>query len=231
MNNIFYCLIFCALLFSVSCQQSDKQTANSGNGAAVPAAPNVPTASGHIDANSPVEWITVEQLESKMKEQPRKVVVDLYTDWCGWCKRMDKSTFGNVELAKYLNEKFYAVKFNAETPNPITFKGETFSAIQNGRRATNQLTHRLILGDQTNGRIGYPTFAFLDEQLNRIEAYPGFKDANGFDALAHFIAENHYKTMKFEQFQTTYQSPIPAEQPMMQRQNTPSGVKVIKKPS
>lgn len=225
MNKII-CLFFLLIPFLafVSCQQEGKETAAAKNGQTTA---NV--ANGH--ASGPVEWITIDQLEAKMKQEPRKVVVDLYTDWCGWCKRMDANTFSNEVLAKYLNEKFYAVKFNAETNAPVTFNGETYDPIPGGRRPTNKLAYKLILGDQANGRMGYPTFAFLDESLTRIEAYPGYKDAAAFDALAHFIAENHYKTTGFTNFVQSYKSEIPASQPAGQTR-TPlmpqQGIKIKK---
>lgn len=180
--------------------------------------------------SGPVQWISLEELDAKMKAEPRKVLVDLYTDWCGWCKRMDQSTFSNEDLAKYLNEKFYAVKFNAETTTPVQFNGQSYTAKQGGRRATNDLTYKLILGDQTNGRVGYPTFAFLDEKLNRIDAFPGFKDAAGFDALSRFIGEDHYKTSNFAQFQQGFKSNIPANAPNnpVQRPVAPQGVQIKK---
>jgi thioredoxin-related protein len=192
---------FIALALQACQPQASDTTNKSGNQA---------TNTNNAHFQGPVEWITIEQLEQKMKNEPRKVLVDLYTDWCGWCKRMDQSTFANPELAKYLNEKFYAVKFNAETATPVQFNGETYEAKSGGRKPTNMLTYKLILGDQTNGRVGYPTFAFLDEKLNRIDAFPGYKDAPTFDALSRFIAENHYTSFSFPQFQQTYKSSITA---------------------
>ena len=55
-----------------------------------------------------------------------KVFIDLYTNWCGWCKRMDATTFSNQEIANYLNQNFYAVKLDAETKKSILFKGSVF---------------------------------------------------------------------------------------------------------
>ncbi len=208
MKKIF-CLffLFAPILVFFSCTQESKKDSN----AATPNAASSNTADAHI--SGPVNWITMDELDAKMKQEPRKVVVDLYTDWCGWCKKMDANTFSDETLAAYLNEKFYAVKFNAETNAPVQFNGETFDPLPGGRRPTNKLTYKLILGDQANGRVGYPTFAFLDEKLQRIEAFPGYKDAAGFDAVAHFVGENHYKGTSFTEFIQNFKSAIPATQP------------------
>ena len=62
-----------------------------------------------------IKWMTFEQMQEAQKKQPRKVIIDMYTDWCGWCKRMDKNTFEHPVIAAYMNENFYAIKFNAES--------------------------------------------------------------------------------------------------------------------
>lgn len=143
---------------------------------------------------SPIKWVTIEELEALSAKEPRKVVVDLYTDWCGWCKRMDASTFQDAALAEYINENFYAVKFNAERKDPISFKGKQYVTPNNSvGRSTNPLTYKLILGDKPNGRVGYPSFAFLDEKLNRIDAIAGYRDAAAFLQVVKNINEGKHK--------------------------------------
>lgn len=170
-----------------------------------------------VEMNGKVNWISMEELPSAMEKEPKKVLVDLYTSWCGWCKRMDKNTFSYPEIAEYINENFHAVKFNAEQQESINFDGKEYKFVPKGRRGTNELTYKLILGDKPTGRVGYPTVAFLDENLNRIDAYAGYKDANGFDGITRFIAENHYSSMSLGQFLQNYQSQIPQSPPRTNR--------------
>lgn len=150
--------------------------------------------------SSPIQWIGIADLEAKMKEEPRKVLIDTYTDWCGWCKVMDKQTFTDPTLAQYINDNFYAVKFDAETTETIKFKGKDFNFVKNSRKGTNLLTYYLILGENGKGSFGYPTLVFLDEQLNRIDAYAGFKKVPELTALSKFVKENRYKTQKFDDY-------------------------------
>ena len=64
---------------------------------------------------SKVKWYTFEEAVELNKAEQRKIFIDVYTDWCGWCKKMDATTFNSPEIAKILNEEYYAVKFDAET--------------------------------------------------------------------------------------------------------------------
>src|SRR5690606_5785974 len=74
-----------------------------------------------------INWMTMEEAAAKIKKQPRKVFIDVYTDWCGWCKKMDKSTFTDPAVVAYINKNYYAVKLDAEGKKPITLNGHTYT--------------------------------------------------------------------------------------------------------
>src|SRR6056297_2237383 len=74
-----------------------------------------------------VQWYSFEKAVELNKKEPKKILVDVYTDWCGWCKKMKKNTFNHPEIAKYINENFYPVRFNAETDKTVRFMGKTFT--------------------------------------------------------------------------------------------------------
>ena len=84
------------------------------------------TVSFRMRTEGEVKWMTFEEAVEKSKTEKRKIFVDVYTDWCGWCKVMDKNTFNEAKIAKILNEEFYAVKLNAEQRADIVFNGNTF---------------------------------------------------------------------------------------------------------
>lgn len=151
---------------------------------------------------SPVHWMTFEQAVEKCKTQKRKIFIDVYTDWCGWCKVMDRKTFTDPNVAKLLNEKFYAVKFNAEQREDVKFQETTFKFVENGRSGYHQLAAALL-----NNQLSYPTVVFLDEDFKMIQPLPGYREAAEFHKIAQFIGEGHYKTEKWEDFQAAYKSP------------------------
>ena len=119
-----------------------------------------------------ITWLSWEEAQEKMKENPKMVFVDVYTDWCGWCKKMDRQTFTDPKVAAYMNDHYYAVKFDAEQKEPATYMGQTMNFRPGGRRGVHQLAVVLL-----NGRLGYPSFAYLDENMNRIHVSPGYKTA------------------------------------------------------
>ena len=118
-----------------------------------------------------INWMSFEEAVELNKKEPKKIIVDVYTDWCGWCKKMDSQTFTNEEVINYINQHFYAVKFNAETNDTIIFNHKMY--VRNGR--INTLTIKL-LGDE----IAYPAYVALDENNNVIYRTLGYMDAPTF---------------------------------------------------
>lgn len=152
------------------------------------------------DAGSHINWLTFEQLLEKSKIQKRKVIIDVYTDWCGWCKRMDKATFEQPEIVNYINEHYYAVKFNAEQKNEIAFKGKTYKFVNNGRRGYHELAAEI-----TRGRLSYPTIVFLNENLEVIQPVPGYKDPLAFEQMITYFGRNEHRKTPWEAYCKSYQ--------------------------
>ncbi len=150
-----------------------------------------------------IEWITFEEAIELSKKKPKKVFIDLYTDWCGWCKRMDAVTFQNSVVASYMQENFYMVKLNAEQKDPITFKGHEFKFVASGRRGVHELAYVIL-----DGKLSYPSVAFMDEKMNMIQAIPGFRKPEEFLMIATFMGDNHYKKTPWPDFQKSYKSPF-----------------------
>ncbi len=115
-------------------------------------------------------WYSIDDLDKMTDLGDKKVLVDMYTSWCGWCKVMDKKTFTDPEVVSYLNENYVLIKFNAEQRQPITFKGETYEWTKRGRNGTNQLALKMM-----NGRAAYPTLVYLDQNREVIKSVAGYK--------------------------------------------------------
>lgn len=144
-----------------------------------------------------IEWISFDELERRMKKEPRKVYIDVYTGWCGWCKVMDKKTFTNSDVIKYINSKYYAVKLDAEWKSPIVFMNKTFP--YNGEYKANMLAVELM-----HGQMSYPTTVILEEDFLSPQAIPGYLDVAVMEKILKFFGENHYKTKKFEEYEKAF---------------------------
>ncbi len=134
-----------------------------------------------------INWLTIEEAEEANKKEPKKILIDVYTDWCGWCKKMDKITFIDKDLVVYLNQKFYCVKLDGEDKGTLTFKGEEFNYIKQGRRGYNELAAGFL-----QGKMSYPSLVFLDEDLVILQAIKGFQTAEELLPIAAFLGENIY---------------------------------------
>lgn len=158
---------------------------------------------GLIGYSQEVKWLSIEDAVKKNADNPKKILVDVYTDWCGWCKVMDKNTFKHPVIAKYINENFYAVKLNAEQQEDITLNGTTYKFVNQGRRGYHELAAKLL-----NGQMGYPSVVFLDEQVRVIQPLSGYIKPQPFDEIINFIGSDKYKSQSWDDFQSSFTSTI-----------------------
>jgi len=153
-------------------------------------------------AATEVRWISMEDalaLNSKKRDE-RPIFIDLYTDWCGWCKRMDATTFQDPVVVQYLNERYHCVKFNAETHGPLTYLGQEL-ALPSSPRATHPFA--LMVG-AIGGSIGYPTVVLLDTDNKKLITLPGYQTAQALEPLLAFYAEGYYQEFDYATFQGMY---------------------------
>lgn len=152
-----------------------------------------------------VKWLTFEEAMELHEKEPRKLLIDLYTNWCGWCKRMDKSTYGNQVISSYINENFYAIKFNAEQTEPVEFNGHTFKFIpEAGRNGTHEIAYA-VTGNKLSG---YPMTVFMDEELRIIQPISGYLQPQQMEPILNFIGGGHYKSTKWDDFKKNHKSAL-----------------------
>jgi thioredoxin-related protein len=144
-------------------------------------------------ANTAVKWFTIEEAEKLVAKEPRKLFIDVYTDWCGWCKRMDANTFQVEDVAAYLNAYFYPVKLDAEGKKPITIGGYTYNFKPEYR--SHELAVKIL-----NGQMSYPTVAYMDETMQPIAIVPGYRTPEELRPILVYIAQDYYKKMDWEKF-------------------------------
>lgn len=146
-----------------------------------------------------VKWISWAEATSlsETEENPKKIFVDVYTDWCGWCKKMDKDTFQNPEVAQYMADNFYMVKMDGEGKEPIEFRGKTYNFVPSGRNGYHELAAALM-----QGKMSYPTTIFLDEKFNMLSPVPGYQKPEPFLQIARYFGDNIYKEKDWKTYTT-----------------------------
>lgn len=154
-------------------------------------------AQGAAAGNDEIRWMTIDEVQVAMKKEPKKVFMDVYTDWCGWCKVMDKKTFSNKNVARYINEKFYAVKLDAERKDSVRFMGKMFGFVPENR--AHQLAVELL-----RGQMSYPTSVILEENFQNPQPVPGYLDVPTIQSILTYLGENTYKTKPWPEFQKEF---------------------------
>ncbi|QDH80998.1 DUF255 domain-containing protein [Echinicola soli] len=115
-----------------------------------------------------INWLTFEQLEDSLQKKPKKVFVDFYTDWCTYCKKMDKKVFTHPEVISVINSAYYAVKMDAESRDTIRFDGHLLVNHQATDKRPGIHDMALLLGSR-NGEFIPPSLILLDEQFKVID--------------------------------------------------------------
>ncbi len=152
-----------------------------------------------VQAQNKIQWLTFEEAMEQHEKEPKKILIDLYTDWCGWCKQMDNTTFNDPVIINYINENYIPVKFNAEQKESIDFQGKTYEFIKQGRRGYHDLAVAL-----TNGQLSYPTYVFMNENLEVIQPLPGYHDEFQFELIINYFGGDFYKNTPWKKFKEDF---------------------------
>lgn len=139
--------------------------------------------------------------KDKVKEE-KLIIVDFYTDWCGWCKKLDAETYKDPEVAALMNKYFYPIKFDAESKDTVQFANKTYGFKSAGSRGTNEFA--LEMASRPGGRIGYPTITIITAMGEKVTVEAGYKNPEKMKLFLMYYGEGHYKTKDFATFQTEY---------------------------
>ncbi len=145
----------------------------------------VTVTAGEQEAKDEIAWKTIGEAMAEGASMKKMVLLDVYTDWCGWCKRMDKATYSDPAVREYMASKFVAGKMNPDKEGKITFKGKEMSYREFSRSL---------------GISGYPATAFFTEEGEVLTVVAGYFGPEDFLKLLTFLGEGHYKTTEWENY-------------------------------
>ncbi|MGJ8548712.1 thioredoxin family protein [Winogradskyella wichelsiae] len=153
-----------------------------------------------------INWLTIDEALELQKKEPKKIFMDVYTNWCGPCIMLDKNTFHNEDVAAYINEHYYAVKFNAEGNSTVTYKEQTFKnpnydpAKENKRNSAHEFSRFLQVQ-------AYPTMVFFDEEGGFISPITGYLKPQQLELyLKLFKSDDHKDMTSQEQFNEYFEA-------------------------
>ena len=155
---------------------------------------------------SQIKWMSIEEALATQANNPKKIVINFYSESSSPCKKMEKETYNHSLIAKYLNENFYPVKFNAEGKETINVMGRTFgntNSIENN--SLNEFSKFMNIST-------VPSTVFIDEENKIITVLQGNLTAKELEPYLLFIGNNDYKKIenssKWENYQRKFKSKI-----------------------
>lgn len=146
-------------------------------------------------AQDKINWMSMNEALEAQAENPKLIFIDMYTNWCGPCKLLDRKTFSNADLIEYVNDKYYAVKFNAEGEEPVTYMGNNYGnpgydpAKATRRNSQHQFARHMSIR-------AYPTVVFLNEKGELLKALKSYRTAQQMELYLKLFAEGIYLNLK-----------------------------------
>ena len=153
---------------------------------------------------STIKWYDIDQAHELNKKAPRPILIDLYTNDCSWCEHMMKTTFANHGIANYINNNFYAVRFNAESTDTVEFQGRKYFNRKVGRKPTHDLASILL-----NGNLSYPSIVYFDRNGKKT-IISGFKEPKDIEPTLAYIVENLSGYVSLSEYTANFMFTYPA---------------------
>ena len=150
-------------------------------------------------AKQKINWLTIEQANAKLQVESKPVIIDLYTNWCYWCKVMDKKTYNNSKVISYINENFYAVKLNAETKDTVRWANKNF--IYNSHNKVNDFALYA-----TRGQLAFPNTIIFGDLNQEPASIPGFMEPKEIEVILKYFGDDAYKKKKFNEYSKSFKS-------------------------
>jgi len=146
-----------------------------------------------------LKWMTLKEAQEAMLKEKRPILIDLYTDWCGWCKVMDKKTYSNPKVIDYLQQHFYTVKVNAESKEAVSWNEKTYQFNSSSR--TNDFAVFL-----TYGRLSYPTTVIIPTDNSGPQPVPGYLEPKELELIVRYFGDGKYGKQPFEEYQKAFKN-------------------------
>ena len=142
-----------------------------------------------------VNWLSIKEAQQKNKEVQKPFIIDIYTDWCGWCKHMMKTTYSNAGIANYINTNFYPVKFDAETKDTIEYNDKIYKPTSKEPKTPHELAMKFL-----GTSLSYPSTLLVTNNFEYNLLSQGFIEDKKIEPLLIFIVENAWRNSVYDEF-------------------------------
>ncbi|MEL6867623.1 MAG: thioredoxin family protein [Bacteroidota bacterium] len=146
-----------------------------------------------------IKWLSLEEALEKSEKAPKKIFLYIHKAYCGWCQHMDKSTLSEASNINYLNENFYPVRFDAEFEGSIKFGDKVFKPRKKDGKSFHEFADYIAMG-----HVSTPTIAFLDKELNVLQAMAGYKDPATFETIITYYGGDHFLNTPWSMYLESY---------------------------
>jgi thioredoxin-related protein len=162
-----------------------------------PATGNITYNNSYRPTGEKLQWMTLSEAATKLKVEKKPILIDLYTNWCGWCKVMDKNTYTNPMVIKYIKDNFYPVKLDAETKETLSWKGKQF--VYNADYKVNEYAVEI-----TGGQLSFPTTVILPVDGSAPQAIPGYLKIPDMELILKYFGEGHFGKTPFTEYRQKF---------------------------
>lgn len=146
-----------------------------------------------------INWLSLEEVNLKMTAEPRPVLIDLYTNWCYWCKVMDRKTYNNPKVISYINTHFYAVKLNAETKDTVVWDNKSYTF-----NLDDKINNFALYA--TQGQLEFPNTIIFPKAQNQPASIPGFMEPKEIEVILKYFGDGNYKSQNFSEFSKKFET-------------------------
>lgn len=131
-------------------------------------------------------WYSLDEAQERAGAEDKKIMIFVYTEWCGFCRRMDREVYSSDDIIEIFSDYYYPVRLNAESDKTVSFNGDNYTEAE------------LALAF---GVTSYPTAVFVDEAGDAFGSQPGFIKKDMFRDILVFVGTDAYKQQSFQDFQ------------------------------
>jgi len=152
-----------------------------------------------VSSQNKIKWTSWDSVSEKLENKNRKFIIYFYYDGCKWCRYMEETTLASDNIAKFINQKFYAFRINTLSSDKIVIADKSYTTVRIGKYDFHELAADLL-----SGNMSFPSMVFLDEQFKKLGTYDSYMDEQNFEMILSFYAGNHHKYTMWKRFADNY---------------------------